>query len=372
MQTDSFLKKIEPNLQKADVKINGDRPWDIRVYNEDLYPRILAEGSLGLGNAYMDGWWECKRLDEFFNRVLRVGLDETIRSWKSALHFIRAKLVNLQKGARAYRIGKHHYDIGNDLFQCMLDNLMIYSCGYWANADTVDDAQKAKLDMAARKLKLSEGMRLLDVGCGWGGTARYLSEQYGVHVTGVTVSEEQAAYAEEFCKGLPVDIELKDYRDMNGKFDAILSIGMFEHVGYKNYRPFMKQIRDLLKPDGLFLLHTIGGNQSVIGTDQWISKYIFPNSMLPSPAQLTSSIEGVFVLEDWHNFGPHYEKTLMAWYNKFRENWDRLKSNYDERFYRMWKYYLLSCAGSFRARKNQVWQIVLSPRGVSGGYQALR
>jgi cyclopropane-fatty-acyl-phospholipid synthase len=172
----------------------------------------------------------------------------------------------------------------------------------------------------------------------------------------------------ERCKGLPVEIRLQDYREVNEPFDHIVSLGMIEHVGSKNYRTYMQTAHRCLKDDGIFLLHTIGSNRSVRTTDPWIEKYIFPNSQLPSIRQLALASEGLFVMEDWQNFGVHYDKTLMAWYQNFDAGWDELKSTYSERFYRMWTYYLLSCAGSFRARKNQLWQIVFSKQGISGGF----
>ena len=281
-------------------------------------------------------------------------------------------MVNLQKPSRAFQIGRHHYDIGNDLFSRMLDRRMIYSCGYWKNATTLDEAQEAKLDLVCRKLGLCPGMRVLDIGCGWGGTARFAAERYGVAVVGITVSEKQVQLAQEACAGLDIDIRLQDYRQLDGTFDRVLSIGMFEHVGCKNYRAFMRVVRDRLVDDGLFLLHTIGSNRSVTRTDPWTERYIFPNSMLPSAAQIAAAAEGTLVIEDWHSFGPDYDTTLMHWHRNFVEHWSELVDRYDERFHRMWRYFLLSSAGSFRARHNQLWQVVLSPSGVPGGYRALR
>lgn len=372
MSEEGFRKKVAALLSFADVGIQGDRPWDIQVHNQNIYARVLAQGSLGLGEAYMDGWWDCERLDEFFYRVLKAELDTRIKKWADYLEIIKARIYNLQKPSRAFQIGEHHYDIGNELYLRMLDKRLIYSCAYWKNASTLDDAQKAKLDLVCRKLDLQPGMRLLDIGCGWGGTAKFAAENYGVEVLGITVSKEQVAFGKEICRGLPVEIRLQDYRDLKGTFDRIISIGMFEHVGSKNYTGFMNVVRDCLKKNGLFLLHTIGGNRTVSGCDPWIEKYIFPNSMLPSSGRITRAIEGLFVLEDWHSFGADYDRTLMQWFQNFDDNWDVLKELYNNRFYRMWKYYLLSCAGSFRARKNQLWQIVLSPEGLPGGYLSTR
>ncbi|MCG2809685.1 MAG: class I SAM-dependent methyltransferase, partial [Candidatus Portnoybacteria bacterium] len=154
--------------------------------------------------------------------------------------------------------------------------------------------------------------------------------------------------------------------------DGIVSIGMFEHVGYKNYQTYMKVARNCLKDNGLFLLHTIGRNVARVATDPWMNKYIFPNSVIPSPEKIINAAKGLFALEDWHNFGADYDKTLMAWHQNFKNNWDKIKNIYDQRFYRMWSYYLLACAGSFRVRKNQVWQIVFSKNGVAGGYASVR
>lgn len=353
-----------------DIRVDGNRPWDLHVHNDAFYRRILAGGSLALGESYMDGWWRCDALDEFFDRILSARLDKQVKNNKRVfLAAVTAKLMNAQKRSKAYMIGKRHYDTGNRLFEIMLDARMNYSCGYWETAATLDEAQEAKLDLICKKLLLKPGMTVLDIGCGWGGFAQWAAEKYDVKVVGITVSQEQVKYARKFCQGLNVTIELQDYRDLKETFDRIVSIGMFEHVGAKNYLTFMRKVRHCLKPDGLFLLHTIGGNTSVSSTDPWISKYIFPNSMLPSAKQITSAAEGLLVLEDWHSFGQYYDQTLMAWHQNFIQHWDKVKDIYDDRFYRMWTYYLLACAGSFRSRRNQLWQMVFSKNGIRGGYQ---
>jgi len=364
--------RVRNLLAQADVTIDGDRPWDIRIHDERLFARILEQGSLGVGESYMDGWWDCEQLDEFIARVLRADLKQAITPWKDALRVLGARLVNLQRPARAFHIGRHHYDIGNDLFTRMLDRRMIYSSAYWADARTLDEAQEAKLDLVCRKLGLEPGMRVLDIGCGWGGTAQFAAERYEVSVVGITVSEAQAGYARELCRNLDVEIRLEDYRRLVGTFDRVLSLGMFEHVGYKNYDRFMQIVRRLLSDDGLFLLHTIGSTRSLRRTDPWTDRYIFPGSMLPSVAQIGRAIERKFVLEDWHSFGADYDTTLMHWHRNIEEHWAELADSYDERFHRMWRYFLLSSAGGFRARQSQVWQIVLAPRGVPGGYCAPR
>jgi cyclopropane-fatty-acyl-phospholipid synthase len=364
--------RVRDLLARAGVTIDGDCPWDIQVHDERFYARMLAQGSLGVGESYMDGWWDCEQLDEFIARVLRADLRKAITPWKDALRVLGARLVNLQRPARAFRIGRHHYDIGNDLFRRMLDRRMIYSCAYWKDARTLDHAQEAKLELVCRKLELEPGMRVLDIGCGWGGTAQFAAERYGVSVLGITVSENQTTYARELCRGLDVEIRLEDYRRLQGTFDRVLSLGMFEHVGYKNHDRFMQVVRGLLTDDGLFLLHTIGATESGARLEPWTERYIFPNSMTPSAAQISTAIERKFVVEDWHSFGADYDTTLMHWYRNVEEHWPELRDRYDERFHRMWRFFLLSSAGGFRARKGQLWQIVLSPRGVPGGYRAPR
>lgn len=367
-----YRAQLERLLEPCDVRFNGDRPFDIQVHDDRLFARVVAQGSLGFGEAYMDGWWDCEQIDEALARILRHRVDAAVKPWHDIPRVLMARVVNLQAGRRAYEVGKHHYDIGNALYERMLGRYMVYSCGYWATAGNLDDAQRAKMDLICRKLGLEPGMRVLDVGCGWGELAKYMAEQYGAEVTGVTISREQVDYGRRLCAGLPVDIRLQDYREVSGGFDRIVSVGMFEHVGHKNYRVFMETCRRLLPEDGLLLLHTIGNNVTTTVTDPWIERYIFPNSMVPSAHQVARAADDALVLEDWHNFGTHYDHTLCAWFANFDAHWSEFADDYGERFYRMWKFYLLSCAGSFRARMNHLWQIVLSPRGVPGGYVAPR
>jgi cyclopropane-fatty-acyl-phospholipid synthase len=360
-------------LHMADIEINGSRPWDIQIHHPDTLDRILAEGSLGLGESYMDGGWDCAQLDEFIARVLRARLDRHVGRPGLVFDALRARLTNPQSPRRAWQVGREHYDLGNDLFERMLDPYMAYSCGYWANAGTLEQAQRDKLDLICRKLELRPGMRLLDIGCGWGSLMRYAAEHYGVECVGLTISREQACWGAERAAGLPLRFELADYRGFNRdgaqRFDRVASVGMFEHVGHKNYPAFFAMARRSLAEDGLFLLHTIGKNRSGEPIDPWTEKYIFPNGSLPSQAELSAAIEPHFLVEDWHNFGADYDRTLMAWHARFEAAWPALRKRYSERFRRMWRYYLLSCAGSFRARDNQLWQIVLSPQGVAGGYR---
>ncbi len=371
-----FQDRLQSLLDDADVRIGGTRPWDLQLHDSRFAARVMAKGSLALGESYMDGWWDAESLDGFLFHLLDARIDQRAHGIADIWDALRAQFFNLQKGRRSFEVGERHYDLGNDLYQAMLGKRLVYSCGYWRQADNLDDAQEAKLDLICRKLGLKPGMRVLDIGCGWGEALKYAAERYGVSGVGVTISREQAAFAQQLCQGLPIEIRVQDYRELDEPFDRILSVGMFEHVGVKNYRTYFEVARRCLREDaddgGLFLLHTIGGNQSVTHTDPWIGKYIFPNSMLPSAAQIAAATEDVFVIEDWHNFGTDYDRTLQAWRANVESAWDRLPPRYDERFRRMWRYYLAASMASFRARRIQLWQWVLSPRGVKGGYVAPR
>ena len=374
MKINKYKRLAEKLLSMAEIQINGTHQWDIRVHDERFYKRAITEVELGIGESYMDGWWDADKLDELIYRIVRNDLQNKVKhNLKIAFQLAGFYLINMQARRRAFIIGERHYDLGNDLFQAMLDKRMNYSCAYWKDATTLDEAQENKLELICRKLYLKPGMRILDIGCGWSAFGKYAAEKYGAKVLGVTVSKEQLKLGKDLCKGLPVEIRLQDYREVNDKFDRIVSVGMIEHVGYKNYRDYFKMANKNLVDDGLFLLHTIGEVRSLKSADAWTHKYIFPNGMLPSVAQLGKAVEGLFVMEDWHNFGADYDKTLMAWYHNFEQSWNRIKNNYSDRFYRMWKYFLLSSAGAFRARnKNQLWQIVLSKNGVLGGYSSVR
>ena len=370
----SYRQRVQALLDLADIKLDGDRPFDIQIHNENLYGRILGSGSLGLGESFMDGWWSCEQLDEMFARLLNAELASSITTLRDKLFFAQAYLSNRQTNKRARKVAKQHYDVGNELYQIMLDKRMIYTCGYWQDANTLDEAQQHKLELVCRKLKLEPGMKVLDIGCGWGGSARYMAENYHVDVVGISISEEQIKLAEEQSQQISngrVSYRLQDYRELNEEFDRIYSLGMFEHVGFKNYAAFFDVAHRCLANDGLFLLHTIGHRQTLRRVDPWIERYIFPNSILPSAELIGKHSSPMFNLEDWHNFGLDYHKTLMAWWKNIEHRWGEL-SQYDARFQRMWRYYLMSCAGTFKASRNHLWQIVFSKGQLNAPYQAVR
>ncbi len=354
-------KKIEYLLVGCDVTLNGNAPWDIQVLNDDLYARVLLNGSIGLGEAYMDGWWEAQDLDGLIYRLLAAQLDKRVRSWRDLASLCVSKLLNLQRRSRAFLVGQRHYDVGNDLYEKMLDRRMIYSCGLWDSATNLDDAQEAKLKLVFGKLGLEPDQRILDIGCGWGGALEYAATRYQVRGVGITVSQNQVEHASRRCDGLPIAFVLRDYRDLRGSFDHIYSIGMFEHVGVKNHRTYMDTVHRCLRRDGRFLLHAIGTAVSTSPTDPWINKYIFPNSMIPSQSQIATAIEGLFYITSWQRIGSHYERTLLAWRANVEHHWQELSQAHNERFFRMWRYYLSASAASFRARRNDVWQVLLAP-----------
>lgn len=370
---------VNDYLSNAGITVNGDRPCDIRINDSRFYKRLAFQPSLAIGEGYTAGFWDCDQLDELFYRICRNEIDG--KMYSKGLVAFRSLIntaINLQSRKRSKHVAELHYNLGNDFYSYMLGETMAYTCAYWKDATTLDQAQYAKFDLICRKLGLKPGDRVLDLGCGWGTLAKYMAKNYGCEVVAVNISTEQVHFAQNNCKGLPVKVVLSDYRDAhiyNSKkqpFDKVVSVGLCEHVGYKNYRQFISTARANLKEDGLFLLHTIGKNYTSNFVDPWINKYIFPNGVLPSIKLLSAACENLFVVEDLHNFGADYDKTLMAWHANFVKNWDRFSAQYGESFYRLWSYYLLSCAGAFRARSMQLWQFVLSPNGVPGGYESVR
>jgi len=351
--------RVTELLKQADVKIGGSRPQDIIVHNKLFFNRVIRYRELGLGESYMDGWWDCKRIDQLIEKLLTFNIPEHVKVSPALLLAALPALLKTQSISGARKNAEHHYNIGNDLFERMLGERMIYSCAYWKNAKNLDEAQENKLDLICQKLQLKKGMTVLDIGCGWGGFAKYAANKYGVNVTGITPASEQVKMAKAATKGLPVKILQKDYREISGNFDRITSIGMLEHVGPKNYKNFFEICKRMLSKDGLMLHHTIAFNSPSKHVDPWISKYIFPGGILPTLSQISSAVQNRLIIEDVQNIGPDYDKTLMAWYKNFTTHYSEIKENYDERFYRMWEFYLLICAGAFRARQLQLFQVVM-------------
>jgi len=358
---------VEALLARADVQINGRRPWDIQVHNERFYSRVLAGADLGFGESYMDGDWDSDQLDELASRLFGADLDMSAVRPLDIVNALLARVVSRQTRRQVRRLVAAHYDLGNDLFEAMLDEqYMAYTCAYWrGGAQTLEEAQEAKLDLVCHKLTLRPGMRVLDIGCGWGGLARFAAERYGVSVTGVTLSHEQAALGSARARGLPVELRVQDYRDVTGTFDRVVSIGCLEHVGHRNHRRFFEIVHSRLANGGYALVHAIGVCRTEYRGGRFINKYIFPLVNLPSIAQIGRALDGLFVLDDVHNFGTDYDRTLMEWNARFQRAWPLLQGRYagllGGRFKRMFEFYLLMSAGFARSRRAQVWQMVLTP-----------
>jgi cyclopropane-fatty-acyl-phospholipid synthase len=372
MRASGIREIVETFFREADIGLDGRRPWDITVRDERFYPRVFHQHSLGLGESYVDGWWDCPRVDQLFEHIYRRDLQSRKHDWKRKLHYLRGRLFNMQRPGRAWQVGERHYDVGNDLYRAMLGPRMIYSSCVWSSAESLDQAEEAKLELICRKLGLEPGMRVLDIGCGWGGFARHAVEKYGVEVVGITISREQAELAQRLCGSLPIEIRLADYRDVSGRFDRIASIGMIGHAGHRNYRTLMQVASRSLAPDGLFFIHTMGANRSTTAAEPWIDKYIFPNGMAPSIAQMGAAIENLFVMEDWENISTDYHRTGMAWLANFERAWPTLRERYGEPFRRMWRYYLCCFSAAFSTRTLQTWDLVLSKPGGRGRHSAVR
>lgn len=364
MLGDLYAQKVNALLGKANITPGGIEPFDPQIHNPLFYQRLLGQGSLGLGESYMQGWWDVDQLDEFFYRVIQAKLPSQVTTLRDKLFYAVAHLINRQRRFSANEVNLRHYNIGNNLYQQMLDSRMIYSCAYWRDADSLEQAQEHKLDLIAKKLGFEPGMRVLDIGCGWGGSAIYLADKYGVQVLGISNSSEQIKWAKERNQSANTVFKLIDYRDLEGKFDRVYSIGMFEHVGFKNYATYFKKISDALHSEGLALLHTIGFHITSYRVDPWIEKYIFPNGILPSRELIESNSHKHFDILDWHEFGLDYHRTLHEWNLRIEERWDSLPE-YNTEFRRMWHYYLMCCAGAFKARTNELWQIVLAKKGAT-------
>src|SRR5262245_49514656 len=348
----------------AGIEIGGNAPSDIRVRDPRFYERVLRDASVGFGEAYMEEWWETDALDVTIDKIMRANLKQKITgSWRMRALTVKAVMLNLQAKARAGASIEAHYDIGNDLYTRMLDPRMVYTCAYWDKAKNLTDAQEAKLDLVCKKVGLEPGMKVLDLGCGWGGFASWAAEKYGCTVLGVTLSKDQVQLGNQLWKHLPVELRLCDYRDVKGTFDRVVSIGMMEHVGPKNHREMMQTIDRCLKPDGVALVHTIANNRSLRHGTPFIEKYIFPNAVAPSLAQIGRAMEGIFVPEDMHNIGPDYDPTLMAWWENFDRTYSEISHRYDRKFYLMWKFYLLAAAGASRSRDGQLYQVVMTKTG---------
>ncbi len=343
----------------------------IRLTDTSLYHKLFFNPELYAGEAYMDGTLVCEQrgirgLLEIFahNRVRlrKQPAQKVLRKWMKKIK----KWQQRNKQPAAQKNVQHHYDISNEFYKLFLDDDMNYSCAYFENSNiSLEHAQRAKQLHIASKLNLDSGNTVLDIGCGWGSMAIFLAENFGCNVTGVTLSKEQQELAIERvkAKGLSnkVDIQLRDYRDVDEKFDRVISIGMFEHVGVVNYLEYFKKIKYLLNDDGCAVVHSIGRKGGPGNTGKWVRKYIFPGGYSPSLSETFSEIEksGLWVT-DCEILRMHYAETLLEWENRFQKNRKLVSEMFDERFCRMWEFYLIVSEFSFRHGKHMNFQIQLT------------
>lgn len=368
----SYAKELPATASEPLSAAERDLTSGLDIQDDAVRRRIRREGIVGLGETFEEGRWTVERLDDLMYRVFTSPAPRfSPFVWsKLLLTTLDQRVFNRQAGRGAFNIGLRHYDLGNDIFRCMLDESMTYTCGYWADAKTLDEAQEAKLDLICRKLDLQPGQHVLDIGCGWGNFARHAARKHGARVTGITVSQEQAALARERCDGLPVEIRLQDYRDVDEVFDHVVSIEMIEAVGRRNLPTFYRVVDRSLKEGGLFVLQAIFGNTLTRTSDRrldqfilWLLKYIFPDGYLPRSDELIPPRDTDLRIEDWQRYFDDYERTLLAWASRFNDGWDGIADQYDDNFRRRWNFYLHGCAAAFRARLVDVGQIVYTKGG---------
>lgn len=345
----------------------------VRFHNVRMEFALLRNASMALGRGYMDGWWsvvdgtlyDC--LDMLMRNVEIAGRPFGNRLFQRLMFPLR-RFLQWNPAFRARRNVAHHYDLSRELYELFLDDDRQYSCAYFRSPDdTLEAAQENKKRLIAGKLCLEPGQTVLDIGCGWGGLALHLAREHDVKVTGLTLSNEQLAVARQRAREAGLDervrFELRDYRHETGRFDRVVSVGMFEHVGISHYRTYFDRVHNLLNDDGAALIHTIGRMEGPGVTDAWIRTYIFPGGYLPSLSEFAASAEesGLW-MTDVEILRLHYAETLRHWRHRFLARRDAAKSLYDERFCRMWEYYLAICETSFRYLRNTVFQVQLGRR----------
>jgi cyclopropane-fatty-acyl-phospholipid synthase len=370
---DGALHVVMPSGGNYRYGNQGDNPVTVRLHDVSTVRHLALNPELALGEAYMNGSLtiDLDDLQGFLAIIVRnVQRTEVNRVWwQKPLLKSRAALRSLAQNnfvERARGNVAHHYDLSGRLYDLFLDDDRQYSCAYFKDPnETLDQAQAHKKQHIARKLMVEPGMSVLDIGCGWGGMALTLAKDYGAHVVGITLSQEQHAYATRRAEreGLAdrVDFRLCDYRQITQKFDRIVSVGMFEHVGLSHFDTYFQTIRDRLSPDGIALIHTIGWAGPAQGTNPWIAKYIFPGGYIPTVSEAMSAVEKARLwatdIECWRL---HYAYTLRHWYDRFQKNEAEVAAMYDDRFVRMWRFYLAACEQTFRHGPQAVFQFQLS------------
>jgi cyclopropane-fatty-acyl-phospholipid synthase len=352
---------------------NGDVPSVVaRIADRWLEHRLLLDPQLALGEGYMSGRLHTERGEVYDLLALLASnlRQQPLPYWTAGFdtaRFLLRRIMQFNPVSRARRNVAHHYDIDAALYDLFLDRDRQYSCAYFTDGMGLDAAQLAKKRHLAAKLALAEGHRVLDIGSGWGGLAIYLAKATRADVTGVTLSTEQlkAANQRATSEGLrpSVRFELKDYRQVTGRFDRIVSVGMFEHVGVNHYETYFKKVRELLADDGVALIHTIGRSGPPTATHPFIQKYIFPGGYIPALSEIAPVVErSGLVIADIEVLRLHYAETLRAWRDRFRANWGRAAAIRNERFCRMWEFYLASSEAAFRYQGLAVFQVQMVKR----------
>ncbi len=383
-RSSTFIDTIFSNITKGLLTVR-DEGGEVRTFgkagtgptggliikNPDFYDRVVRDGSLGMGESYMEGWWDAEGDDivSAIGIIISNQLEKTIRVSPSLmLSAASTKIFANVSRVRSKSNIQQHYDVGNDFYELFLDENMAYTCGYQKDPnDTIEDMQNQKHERVARKLGLKAGESMVDLGCGFGGMLRYGAKNFGIKGMGVTLSEGQYEWANKKMQeeGLHdnIRVELKDYRDMTGTFDHVVSIGLAEHTWQRGYETFIGKISELLKEGGVGLVHTIGVTSPPHETtDAWINRYIFPDGRLPRLEELIEEMRRAgLTVGHVENFKLHYAETLRHWKEKFNKNRATIKAmapEYNEEFLRMWDYYLQVCEAGFRYGELQLYQIL--------------
>ncbi len=366
------LKITAPDGALHEFGPGGGTEAEVTITDTSVIKDLCQHPVMALGEGYMDGRIDCPphKLYDFLALLIRNQQSGQMPSWFVAMDRMRVGLRGLEQRNNPLRSQsnvQHHYDISDDLYRLFLDEDMQYSCAYFRDPDmSLEDAQRAKKDHIAHKLLLKPGMKVLDIGCGWGGMALTLARDYGVHVTGVTLSENQLATAKQRAEAAGLadktEFRLLDYRKIEDKFDRVVSVGMLEHVGFPHLQDYFAKVQDVLKPDGVALIHTIGHTAPPVPTSPWIDKYIFPGGYVPSLSEVSASIEksGLWAA-DVEVLRGHYGPTLNHWRRRFEAALPKVRElGYDERFIRMWRFYLAVCEAAFEETRQGVFHLQIA------------
>lgn len=357
-----FKLTLTTLLREANIEPNGASPWDPQIKDERFYRTVLLRGSVGLGDAYLNGWWECADISGFILRIIKSGIHLRVPRVDIFLRRLRFGLIDAQNRIRSKRVAELHYDEDPYIFEVMLGSTNSYTCARWKGVITLDAAQQQKMDLLCKKAGLSSGMTVLDIGSGWGGFLAYAAERYQVRGIGLTISKTQLDYARKRYGNLPVEFRLQDYRDFVGGVDAVVSICVIEHVGSDHYREYFQKVRETLtREDGFFAMQCILACDTQARMDPWTEKHIFPNGILPTLERIENAVEGILHIVDREFFRDDYVRTFSAWYENLVRNKNAIIARCGVRYFRKYEYYLCLYIAGFGSGRIDVGQFVLSP-----------